>query len=115
MSAFAALHARGAHFVLVRANKRAIKKGWQTTRPDFAHVERHARGNGLIGVVPASLGCFVVDVDEGGKAGVETVCTALGDPVTVIATRRPGGFHAWYRAPEREVGNRKVEPRRRSR
>ena len=107
MSAFAALHERGAHFVLVRANKRAIKKGWQTTRPDFAHVERHARGNGLIGVVPASLGCFVVDVDEGGKAGVETVCTALGDPVTVIATRRPGGFHAWYRAPEREVGNRK--------
>ena len=107
MSAFAALHARGAHFVLVRTNKRPIAKGWQTTWPDLAHVERHARGDGLIGVVPASVGCFVVDVDEGSKAGVETVRTALGDPVAVIATRRPGGFHAWYRAPEGEVGNQK--------
>ena len=107
MSAFTALHDRGAHFVLARANKRAIATEWQTTPADLAHVEHHARGDGLIGVVPASLGCFVVDVDEGGKAGVETVRTALGDPVAVIATRRPSGFHVWYRAPERQVGNRK--------
>ena len=31
----------------------------------------------------------------------------LGEPVTVITTQRPGGFHAWYRAPAGKVGNRK--------
>ena len=115
MSAFTALHDRGAHFVLARANKRAIATEWQTTPADLAHVERHARGDGLIGVVPASLGCFVVDVDEGGKAGVETVRTALGDPVAVIATRRPSGFHVWYPRARETSRKPKMEPRRRNR
>ena len=106
-TALKTLHARGAHFVIAGPNKRPLSTGWQKTRPDFSDVERHAEGGGLVGVIPASLGCFVVDIDEGGENGVKAVRGVLGDPVTVIATQRPGGFHAWYRAPAGKVGNRK--------
>ena len=69
-TAFEALSARGAHFVLVRPNKRPLSEGWQETGSDLSDVERHAEGGGLVGVIPASLGCFVVDIDEGGENGV---------------------------------------------
>ena len=101
------LRARGAHFVLVGPDKRPLSKAWQKTRPDFSNVEGHAEGGGLVGVIPASLKCFVVDIDEGGENGVEAVRGVLGEPVGVIATQRPGGFHAWYRAPADKIGNRK--------
>ena len=101
------LRARGAHFVLVWPDKRPITEGWQKTGLDFSNVKRHAEGGGLVGVIPASLKCFVVDIDEGGENGVEVVRDVLGEPVGVIATQRPGGFHAWYRAPAGKIGNRK--------
>ena len=101
------LRARGAHFVLVWPDKRPITEGWQKTGLDFSNVKRHAEGGGLVGVIPASLKCFVVDIDEGGENGVEVVRDVLGEPVGVIATQRPGGFHAWYRAPADKIGNRK--------
>ena len=100
-------YARDAYFVIAAANKHPITKAWQTTRPDFSNVERHAEGGGLVGVVPASLGCFVVDIDEGGENGVAAVRGVLGEPVAVIATRRPSGFHVWYRAAAKEMGNQR--------
>ena len=101
------LRARGAHFVLVGPDKRPLAKGWQKTGPDFSNVEGHAEGGGLVGVIPASLGCFVVDIDEGGENGVAAVRGVLGEPVAVIATRRPSGFHVWYRAAAKEMGNQR--------
>ena len=76
-----------------------------TEWPDFSDVERHAKGGALVGVIPASLGCFVVDIDEGGENGVAVVRGVLGDPVTVIASKKPGGFHAWYRTAADKIGN----------
>ena len=106
-TALEALHARGAHFVLAGANKRPLSKACQTTPPDFPDVERHARGGDPVGVIPDSLKCFVVDIDQGGENGVEAVRRVLGKPVAVIATQRPGGFHVWYRAAAGDIGNRK--------
>ena len=101
--------ARDAHFVFVRPDKRPLSKGWHKTGPDFSNVEGHAEGGGLIGLIPASLRCFVVDINEGGENGVAAVRGVLGEPVVVIATQRPGGFHVWYRAAAGEIGNRKWE------
>ena len=80
---------------------------WQQKRPDFAAVEEHAARGGSVGVVPASLGCVVVDIDEGGAAGVEALRGVLGDPIATTRTRS-GGYHVWYRAEGGgEVRNRK--------
>ena len=106
-TALEALHARGAHFVVAAADKRPLLKAWNRTRPDFSKVERHVKDDGLVGVIPASLKCFVVDIDQGGANGVEAVRGSLGEPVAVIKTQRPGGFHAWYRAADSEIRNRK--------
>ena len=106
MSALEALHTRGAHFVLCRVDKRPLWREWQKKQPGFEAVKRHAAAGGLVGLVPASLGCVVVDVDEGGSAGVEALRGVLGEPVVTVGTRG-GGFHLWYPAPAGEIGNRK--------
>ena len=106
MSHLGALHGRGAHFVLADVDKRPVSAGRQKTRPDFAAVEEHAARGGLVGVIPASLGCVIVDVDEGGQGGADAVVRACGDPLTITGTRS-GGYHVWYRAEGGEVGNRK--------
>ena len=107
LRALEALHSRGAHFLLAAVDKRPMAQGWQKTSADLAAVVAHAQAGGLVGVIPASLGCFVVDVDEGGTAGVEALQEALGAPLTAIATRREGGYHVWYRAPDGAVGNQR--------
>ena len=107
LTALEALHEHGAHFVLAGQDKRPIAREWQKMRPELATVIAHAKADGLVGVIPASLDCFVVDVDEGGTSGVEALQEALGAPITVIATRREGGCHVWHRAPDSVVGNRK--------
>ena len=104
MSPLGALHRRGAHFVLADVDKRPVSAGWQKKRPGLEAVKGHAAAGGLVGVVPASLGCVVVDVDEGGAAGVEALRGVLGDPVATVGTRG-GGFHLWYPAPAGEIGN----------
>ena len=106
MSALEALHERGAHFVLCRGDKRPVSVAWQKTRPELPGVKEHAARGGSVGVIPGSLGCVVVDVDEGGAAGVEALRGVLGDPIATTRTRS-GGYHVWYRAESGEVGNRK--------
>ena len=106
MSALEALHGRGAHFVLCHGDKRPLSREWQKKRPGCSEVKAHAEAGGLVGVIPASLGCVVVDVDEGGQGGVDAVVGACGVPLTVTGTRS-GGHHVWYRSEGGEVGNRK--------
>ena len=107
ITAIAELDERGAHFVLCRYDKRAIAKEWQKSAPDLRCVEAHVADGGLVGVIPASLGCVVIDVDDGGADGVERVISVLGKPIAVLPTRRADGFHVWYRAPCGTVRNRK--------
>ena len=98
---------RGGHFVLCAASKKAISTGWQKTKPNLKAVIAHARGGGLIGLVPASVGCVVIDIDEGGEGAVTAVKKKLGaSPVLWTKTQREGGFHMWFRD-ECEQGNRK--------
>ena len=97
MSVLGALRERGAHFVLCRGDKRPLAREWRKKRPGFEAVKRHSAAGGLIGVVPASLDCVVVDVDEGGAAGVEALRGVLGEPIVAIRTRS-GGYHVWHRA-----------------
>ena len=69
--------------------------------PDLAAVLAWAGKGGLVGVVPSSLGAVVVDVDDDAPA------PPVGQCVLQTATRRAGGRHFWYRAPDGEVRNRK--------
>ena len=107
MTALRALEQRGGHFVLATLNKSPISKGWQCNRPSFEEVERHAAGGGLVGVIPASLGTLVVDVDQGGDAGVAEAVKVLGQPIVQTRTRRDGGAHLWYRRAADAISNRK--------
>ena len=100
----AALAERGAHFVLCGADKRPRARRWQEKAPALKVVLRH---QGLVGVVPASLGCVVIDVDEGGEQACADVVATLGRPLTQVATRRAGGAHLWYRSRDAAgIGNR---------
>ena len=101
------LVARGAHCVLCAPSKKALSVGWQKKPgPDLEAVIAHARSAGHIAVIPWSLGCVVIDVDDGGTAAVEAVKQVLGTPVAITTTQREGGFHLWYRTDTAE-GNRK--------
>ena len=90
MSALEALHTRGAHFVLCRGDKQPLAVGWQKTRPGLAVVEAHAEAGGLVGVIPASLGCVVVDVDEGSDRLESRRCyrgVLDAEPIVTVGTQ----------------------------
>lgn len=106
-SALATLAEAGAHFVLCGENKRPKAEAWQKTPAPLDVAERHI-ARGLVGAVPASLGCVVVDVDEGGDAARDAMVALLGAPLAVVPTRRDGGWHLWYRSRDAaEIGNAK--------
>ena len=109
LAALRTLKDRGAHFVLAATDKRPLGARWQKTAPAFASVEHHVADGGLVGVIPASIGAVVIDVDDGGPEGVAAVTEALKPcvPIAISATRRVGGAHVWYRSPPNGTGNRK--------
>ena len=103
-NALATLAEAGAHLVLCGADKRPKAKAWHKAPASLDAALRH---KGLVGVVPASLGCVVVDVDEGGDEARQAVISQLGRPVAEVPTRRDGGWHIWYRSRDaHEIGNR---------
>ena len=105
--ALATLAAAGAHFVLCGADKRPKAKAWQANP---AGLEAALGHEGPVGVIPASLGCVVVDVDQGGDAAADAVIAQLGLPLAKVPSRRDGGWHIWYRSCEAdEIGNRAWE------
>ena len=109
VSTFIALEALGecgAHYVLAAPGKRPLQSGWHKTPPDFEAVRYHIAKGGLVGVIPASLGAVVIDVDEGGPGGVQSVIQTLkpAEPITTLKTQREGGAHIWYRASSRGTG-----------
>ena len=100
------LSARGAHFVLADADKKPIGAAWQKKPRPLAAVLKHVAKQLPVGVMPASLDTVVIDVDEGGEPAVAAVIEELGPPLTWTASKRPGGFHIWYRSAS-AVRNRK--------
>ena len=101
------LAAAGAHFVLTKTkiggakSDKAAFQSWKSYKPDLAEVKLH-RATGLIGFRPNSLGLVVVDQDH----DVESPAVVLGDPLVVIPTSKPGGFHYYYRKPKGYIPNR---------
>ena len=101
-AALTALAEEGAHFVLCGTKggpKAARVKGWPNKPASLQEVLQH---RGLVGVVPASLGCVVVDVDqrEGGRVDdmAAEVIERLGTPLAEVATKGKGGWHIWYKS-----------------
>ena len=87
------LDARGAHFVLARADKSAIGGGCQKRGRTLDEVLQHLAQGGLFGVIPASLDCTVVDIDKGGERALQGVRVLLGDPVGTIPSRGEDHWH----------------------
>ena len=75
LSAVPELLERGAHFVLAARwgdlkddrtqSKKPVWEAWLQRRPDCSAVKGHMDRDGLLGIVPASLGMAVLDVDSG--------------------------------------------------
>ena len=118
-AALTALAEGGAHFIRCHSEESAAKaralgnekvtfKGplgrWQKRSASLDAVLRH---NGPVGVIPASLGCVVVDIDRGGDEARQEVISLLGRPAAVVPTQRANGYHIWYRSRDAaKIGNR---------
>ena len=84
--------------MLANTQKRPTSKGWQKKSASLDAVLRHAGAGKPVAVIPASVGCVVLDVDDGGDAGAEEVKSLLApaQPLAEVPTRRAGGWHLWY-------------------
>ena len=113
------LHGRGAWLVSYtdkphkrKPNKRKAvpaAKGWNEKRPGWQAVASHIDEGGRVGLIPASVGLIVVDVDTDHQWGAaqlaDYVRERIGAPICEVGTRS-GGVHMYYRAPEgAEIGN----------
>ena len=113
------LHGRGAWLILYtdkphrrKPNKRKAvpaAKGWNEKRPSWEAVASRIDGGGSVGLIPASVGLIVVDVDTDHQWGAaqlaEHVRERIGAPICEVGTRS-GGLHMYYRAPEgAKIGN----------
>ena len=100
------LYSQGLHFVLVNRAKIPIHRRWQLPweRPSLEKVLRHLAGGGLVGHVPAAVGCVVLDVDESGD-GAEAFMDAH-PPYWDIPSKRAGGMHLYYTTPV-QYGNKR--------
>lgn len=89
------LEGYGAHLVLLDG-KKPIHKGWQQNKPPMADVSEHYINGGSIGIIPASVGCVVVDVDSNDGDLVSEVIDTIGkNPLTLVSSNR--GWHIWYK------------------
>ena len=92
----------GAHFVLCKSDKRPIEK-WKDKRPNAARVREWKKDNGnLIGVVPASVGLLVVDIDKSVDSAREIIVQSRA-PLSEADTRK--GKHLFYPKTKSRTGN----------
>ena len=73
-------------------SKKPVHRNWRQQRPGFVAVKDHITQGGLLGIVPSSLNCAVLDVDHGNP--VELIATHL--PWFLSPTQRPNRLHLWY-------------------
>lgn len=104
------LYDEGAHFVFADSNKKPIAKAWEQTRPTLKQTQTMYGRGYLIGLITASIGCLVIDIDK--KSSVptdvirESVIESLGPPLCEISTQS-GGIHLFYRTDAEGKGNQK--------
>lgn len=75
--------------------KPPVQEGWNKLWPDLSDVYRHLENypNAVIGVIPASVGAVVVDVDQGDWRDLSDILPqALSN-----GTRKRKGRHLWCR------------------
>lgn len=106
LQAIPALLEHGAQFVLCdywgnrksdgSQSKKPVHRNWRRQRPGFVAVKDHITRSGLLGIVPASLGCAVLDVDHGNP--VALIATHL--PWFLSPTQRQNRLHLWYQDPQ---------------
>jgi len=83
------LSALGAHYLRCRADKSPIDR-W-TNPCALDKVLAHANKGGLIGIIPASVGGCVVDLDEGERKPLDELFRDYG--YEAVQTRK--GWHYW--------------------
>jgi len=76
-------------------SKKPVHRNWRRQRPGFDAVKDHITSGGLLGIVPASLGYAVLDVDHGNPTAL--IATHL--PWFLSPTQRPQRLHLWYQDP----------------
>ena len=88
------------HLVLCAPDKRPLTL-WQDVKPTTAEAAAHAAAGGLVGIVPASIGCLVVDIDHSidFAADARRVRAIFGGRAASLRTvETPRGRHVWVRA-----------------
>ena len=80
-------------------SKKPVHRNWRQQHPGFVAVKDHITQGGLLGIVPSSLNCAVLDVDHGNPT--ELIATHL--PWFLSPTQRPHRLHLWYRDNRHEL------------
>ena len=78
-----------AQYVLCKSDKTPIQGGWQRRYPTRDAVNRHKE---MIGLVPGSVNCMVIDVDKFDDDTLEKIDDQLSDHLIVES---PNGYHVW--------------------
>ena len=97
------LYEQGAHLLLVHnspdpdRHKRPLWRGWQLPelRPTLQQCLEHLAHGGLLGLLPASIGLLVVDIDEAAKDGLANWIDRY-PPLGDIPSQKPGRTHLYY-------------------
>ena len=97
------LYEEGAHLLLVHnspdpdRHKRPLWRGWQLPelRPTLQQCLEHLAHGGLLGLLPASIGLLVVDIDEAAKDGLANWIDRY-PPLGDIPSQKPGRTHLYY-------------------
>ena len=97
------LYEQGAHLLLVHnspdpdRHKRPLWRGWQLPelRPTLQQILEHLASGGLLGLLPASIGLLVVDIDEAAKDGLANWIDRY-PPLGDIPSQKPGRTHLYY-------------------
>ena len=77
------------------------RKGWKTTVHPTEMLLAWVERGGWLGVLPASLGLWCADVDEGGMEAVHALQQELGPALAISPTRQ--GYHVWFSLADGEV------------
>ena len=86
-----------AHLVLCQ-NKRPVQKVWQRHAPALSSIKKHLKAGDQVGIIPASIAAFVIDVDYDLANAVQEAIRYLGALVGHHPTLTPGHGHLYYRA-----------------
>ena len=98
------LYEQGAHMPLIHnagadddRHKRPLWRGWQRPelRPTLQQNLQHLSNGGLLGLLPASIGMVVADVDEYDKDGLADWMTRY-PPLGDVPSLQPGRTHLYY-------------------